>query len=299
MTSEDKLHWVDGIAQGLIHCAARHAPGTLSERLEEEWLADLRERRGFSRLRFAIGCCWATNMIAREFGVAAVAAAVAPLEHGYLAGPVLDDSAVFSRRTLTFLLVASLHAAVFFGIAMGFHQRFVKVKPTEFVARQIDVRAPIDVPKPPSPNLLKPIIDTVPRNDFPPIQPELPTDSVQRVIDEPQDQTLPLSIAAPTSSRVKRVEGAPGTGFPSTDDYYPSAAIFNQEQGAATIRACIDPRGRLTSEPAIVESSGSTRLDLGALKLAKAGSGHYRATTEDGKPVDSCYRFRIRFQLRN
>ncbi|TLY91210.1 MAG: energy transducer TonB, partial [Gammaproteobacteria bacterium] len=46
-------------------------------------------------------------------------------------------------------------------------------------------------------------------------------------------------------------------------------------------------------------SSGSARLDDGALKLAHAGSGHYRPTTEDGRPVDSCYVFRIRFELRD
>ena len=47
------------------------------------------------------------------------------------------------------------------------------------------------------------------------------------------------------------------------------------------------------------EGTGSARLDEGALKLARAGSGHYRATTEDGRPVNSCYPFRIRFQIKN
>jgi hypothetical protein len=45
-------------------------------------------------------------------------------------------------------------------------------------------------------------------------------------------------------------------------------------------------------------ASGSARLDDAALKLARAGSGHYRATTEDGQPVNSCYPFGVRFQLR-
>jgi hypothetical protein len=38
-------------------------------------------------------------------------------------------------------------------------------------------------------------------------------------------------------------------------------------------------------------------LDEGAIKLAKAGSGHYRATTENGTPVSSCYGFLIKFNL--
>jgi hypothetical protein len=55
----------------------------------------------------------------------------------------------------------------------------------------------------------------------------------------------------------------------------------------------------LASDPAIAQSSGSARLDEGALKLAKAGSGHYRSTTENGTPVSYCYPLRIRFELRN
>jgi hypothetical protein len=59
----------------------------------------------------------------------------------------------------------------------------------------------------------------------------------------------------------------------------------------------VDAKG-LTSEPTTVKGSGSARLDEGALKLARAGSGRYRATTEDGQPMNSCYPFGIRFQLR-
>jgi hypothetical protein len=60
----------------------------------------------------------------------------------------------------------------------------------------------------------------------------------------------------------------------------------------------VDDKGRLTAVPTLAETSGSASLDEGALKLAKAGSGHYRATTEDGRPVSSCYQFRIRFNFK-
>ena len=73
MTIERTQNWVDGIAHRLIHRAARRAPDSLAERLEEEWLADLAEQHGqLSRLRFGLGCCWATHVIAREQGVAKV-----------------------------------------------------------------------------------------------------------------------------------------------------------------------------------------------------------------------------------
>ena len=55
------------------------------------------------------------------------------------------------------------------------------------------------------------------------------------------------------------------------------------------------PNGRLTEEPTIVNSSGSARLDEGALKLAKAG--RYVAATVNGKPTTDCFSFRIKFQL--
>jgi TonB family protein len=97
---------------------------------------------------------------------------------------------------------------------------------------------------------------------------------------------------------VVRVTGGPGAGFPSTDDFYPSTAIYRGERGVATVQVCVDPKGRLTSEPSIVATTGSARLDQGALKLAKAGSGHYRASTQDGLPVSSCYSFRIRFDIK-
>jgi TonB family protein len=87
-------------------------------------------------------------------------------------------------------------------------------------------------------------------------------------------------------------------GFPNADDFYPQAARRLEEQGSVIVQVCVDPKGRLTSEPTTVQSSGNARLDGGALVLAKAGSGHYRATTEDGHAVGSCYAFRVVFTLK-
>jgi TonB family protein len=115
------------------------------------------------------------------------------------------------------------------------------------------------------------------------------------------DQQVPPSLSPPASPPrvVNHVQGGPGTGFPNPDDFYPSLARHKEEQGAATVQVCVDVKGRLISDPITLQGTGSAALDEGALKLAKAGSGHYRATTEDGRPVNSCYPFRIRFQLKN
>jgi TonB family protein len=287
MTSERAWDWVDGIARRLIHGAARRAPNSLSERLEEEWLADLAAQRGpIGRLRFALGCCWATNIIANEHvAVAALPAAASPMSH---------SQPLFTGRTVTFVLVASLHAAVLYGLAMGLGPQFSKIIESPLTPRFIEPPPRSSLPPPPRPQISASRIDVPPNEAMPAIESD-PTDGVEGTPREPQIPALPPSPPA----AVNRVQGGPGVGFPSADDFYPDASIRKGEKGVATVSTCVDGKGRLTSEPTIIQSTGSKRLDEGALKLAKAGSGHYRATTEDGRPVDSCYPFRIRFDLRN
>jgi TonB family protein len=293
MTSERMFHGVDRMAHCLIRRAARGAPDTLSERLEEEWLADLAERHGaLSRLRFALGCCWATSVIAHEHGAVAVPAAGAPMGHGHFIGFAQTHSPLFSRRTTTFLLVACLHAAVLYGLIIGVKSTFHQLTPNPFVV-QVDPPVPRNPPPlPPGPQFTHPPI-FAPTPEVLPFEAE-PRDGIRATLDEPRPPAPPSVPPV-----INRVQGGPGIGFPSTDDFYPSMAIYLREKGVATVMACVDGRGRLTSEPTIVQSAGSSRLDQGALKLAKAGSGHYRATTEDGRPVNSCYPFRIRFDLKN
>jgi len=83
---------------------------------------------------------------------------------------------------------------------------------------------------------------------------------------------------------VQRLPGGPGQGFPRTADYYPDAALRLGEQGSVSVQVCVAGNGRLTSDPAIAQSSGSARLDGGALALAKAGSGSL-PSRDRGRPA--------------
>jgi TonB family protein len=300
MTSERMVDWMDKAAGCLVHRAARRTPEPLSARLEEEWLADLAERRsGFSRLRLGFGCYWATYAIARERRAATVAPARSSLAHANVAAFSSENSTLFSRRTATFLLVASLHAAVLIGLAVGVRSKFIKLTRTEFVVDHIDKALPPPIDLPP---LAKPDLDAIS------IEPQKPLDNLTFEPDPPPPGDLKetpreaqggTGPSLPPAVTINRVLGGPGIGFPSAHDFYPPSAIRRGEQGIATVSACVDASGRLTSDPKIVQSTGSPRLDEGALTLAIAGSGHYRATTENGKPVNSCYAFRIRFDLKN
>jgi TonB family protein len=133
------------------------------------------------------------------------------------------------------------------------------------------------------------------------VPPQIPDFGLFQLVhpaDEEAIPVTPLTIeSAVLGKAVSRVSGGPGAGFPATRDFYPPGAIRAEESGAAAVRVCVDRNGRLTTDPLIVESSGFRRLDGGALALARAGSGHYRSTTESGMPVPDCYAFRVRFEL--
>jgi periplasmic protein TonB len=283
-------HW-------LIHHAACRAPPDLSERLEEEWRADVAIRSSeISQLRFALGCCWATSVIVRERGPASVPVASAAMGPKATLGYASDESGIFARRSITFFLVAGLHIALFYGLMTGLAFKIIKEIPTSFQVPLLQPPKERALPSLPPPPLTKSRIE-IPTPYFPPAEGPIEDGDIIVVPPSvPSDRPDTPRLTSP--HEVIRVQGGPGGGFPNTDDYYPSIAKRLEEQGVTTVRVCVGANGRLTSDPTIDQTSGSPRLDDGALLLAKAGSGHYRAATEDGRAVNSCYPFRVRFALR-
>ena len=293
-----KNNLVDGIALSLVQHAARRAPASLAERLEEEWLADFAERRGqLARLRFGVGCVWATNVIAHEYLEPKVAAAtagggtVATSTHHQ--GP---DFSFVSGRTLAVLGIIGLHGLIVYAFATGMVHK---------VATMIDPPVTMipDVPRKFDPPPLPPVTDLHPVHPVRIPDPEVPRIDIEKVgtfvipvVQGPPDGG---TAVVPQPPPVNRVQGGPGRGFPNTDDFYPAHEIRVGATGTATISVCTDEKGRLTADPTLQKTSGSAGLDQGALRLAKAGSGHYRATTEDGRAVSSCYPFRVTFSMRN
>lgn len=70
--SRDLSILIDRIAVRIVRRASRHTAPGLCERLEEEWLADLSQRRDrVSRLSFALGCCCAAAMIGHGWPISA------------------------------------------------------------------------------------------------------------------------------------------------------------------------------------------------------------------------------------
>jgi hypothetical protein len=286
----------EALISALVRRAARTAPSSLSARLEEEWLADMHERTsGLSRLRFAVGCYWASLAIGLEHRTAGVA--VASTAQGDVS-LIVEPPRFFSSRAVTFGLVLSLHAAVFAGLMMAGTKLFKPVEPPAIQPRVID--QPLPPIKPPPLETRRSFFDRfmeIPQ--LPPLErPVEPT--LPKIVNDPPVPPEPPGTTGTSPLReIVRVQGGAGPAFPHPDEYYPDASRRLEEQGATSLQVCVDAAGRLTSDPEKTGTSGSGRLDAAAVRLAKAGSGHYRPTTQDGRPVADCYPIKIRFQLRN
>jgi hypothetical protein len=292
MSQRSVTHW-------LIRHAARRAPESFADRLEEEWLADLEARpSGLSRLRFAIGCCWATQVIAYEHQPSGVTASSTAVASQGLIAYADQNFGFISLRSSTFFLVLSLHVVLIYGCMTAISHTHKSAMPDPLQNQALKdppprEKLPLSLPDP--------ALDTW-RIDVPnpvvEVPPDLSSDVTATVVETPGTHSPPQLTETQTHV-AKQVAGGPGAGFPDTADFYPSLSVHMGEQGISTVQVCVDTKGRLSSDPTTVQKTGSPRLDEGALKLARAGSGHYRATTEDGQPVNSCYPLRIRFQLKN
>ncbi|HYK25174.1 MAG TPA: energy transducer TonB [Steroidobacteraceae bacterium] len=284
------------IACWLVRHAAHHSPSDLASRLEEEWLADLSARRGVaSRLRFGLGCWWAGRIIAHEHGAACAAPVSAASGHRLLLLNVHLDPSRWSRTTAVVIAVICIHAVLVYAFVTGLAQRVVAIMSPPTIAT-LTQHTPTHEPPPPLPQPRT--VPAEPDDPIPlPIVNTSDDSAAIHLVSPPPRPTVSAVPAAPPP--VTRVLGGPGAGFPNTDDYYPPAARRLGEAGTTVVQVCVDTGGRLTAAPLVVRSSGHANIDAGSLNLARAGSGHYRPTTENGRPVSSCYAYRVTFRFKD
>jgi hypothetical protein len=219
--SNDVSHW-------LIHHAAHRAPESLSSRLEEEWLADLESRSSaLSRLRFAVGCCWATMVIVNDCPRSRVTeASPVAAARGFIT--LADRSfSYFSLRSATLFLIAGLHAAIFYGLITTLsHTRGIIPPPILENQTLKDVpREKVTLPQ----SLPKDWTITVPKPEVPVRPAPVPRDDVTVKTGEELIEPYSPPPVIPTHV-VARVTGGAGAGFPDTADFYPSQSIRLEEQ---------------------------------------------------------------------
>jgi len=278
-------------ADRLIRYAAGRLPPGLAERLEEEWIADLAEQRGaLSRMRFALGCWWAQEVMAHQphlYGARLSAAG-----HGEIDGISPLGPSRLPRRAAVFLAIVLFHFAAALALiyAVKVHERPLPPPPMswKYYSESKPVTPPLPMPQ------VQFDHETVLIPQLPPLGPLQPSSA-----DSVQAFAPPASSPPPHGPALLRMSGGIGKGFPDTADFYPPSAMRLGEAGLTAVSVCVDDHGRLTSDPKIAVSSGSPRLDGGALALARAGSGHYRSTTENGRAISACFQIGVRFALRS
>jgi hypothetical protein len=114
------------LSDWLIRHAAHRAPLDLSDRLAEEWQADCGARStALSQLRFALGCCWASRVLAREHGTATILVVAAAKGTSIALDRPGEESALISRRSSLFFMAAGLHVALFYVLMTGFAFRMI------------------------------------------------------------------------------------------------------------------------------------------------------------------------------
>jgi TonB family protein len=193
-------------------------------------------------------------------------------------------------------LVLSLHAAIFCGLMMAGTKFLKPPEPPALEPHVID--QPLPQIKPPPLLLHRSFTEHL---MAPPVL-ELRGPAVEinesKLSPSPESESPQPADPRPVAHEIVRVPGGTGAAFPHPDDFYPDASRRLAEEGAAVLKVCVDLAGRLTENPVMQATSGSGRLDAAAIRLAKAGSGQYRPTTEDGRAVPSCFPIKIRFQLK-
>ena len=203
------------------------------------------------------------------------------------------DSTFFTRRSLVLFAIIGLHVFIFWALATGLARKAIEVLAppiqTDIVQEEIKKNEP---PPPPPPEFQKPPVEVPP----PDVTIDMPVETQQTTAIS--NVTTKHVEAAPAPKAVNKVPPKIDTKhFPNSEDFYPAASKRMGEEGAPTVKVCMGADGKLSGPPTIAQSSGSARLDAGAIDLAKAGARYISPGTEDGKPVASCLEFRVRFQM--
>lgn len=198
-----------------------------------------------------------------------------------------------SKRAVALVAIIALHVLVIYAFAKGLATNAVAYVQTIIQTSIIQTEKPKQLPPPPPPVDLKqrPPVQVV----APEVNISIPADTPPPPITMTTTRPVPKAPPAPVR-RAPVVRTGASARWRSTEDYYPSASQRANEEGRPVVEYCVSANNRLTSVQ-VQTSSGFPRLDDAAVALVKA-SAPFKAATEDGKPIDSCGRLAVKFQIR-
>jgi periplasmic protein TonB len=195
------------------------------------------------------------------------------------------------HRVTVLAIIIGFHVLMGVGLVTGLAQKAVQLIAPPIQTDLIEeIQQEDRPPPPPPPQMERPPVQVPP----PDVVIDIPIQQATNTISNVTDKPVPRVVAPPPP---KVVVAAKIRRMPSSEDYYPAASKRAEEQGSVVVRVCVDAGGRLIGDPTVVTSSGYSRLDAGAVRLAKAG--RYQAGTSDGQAQsESCVSFRVKFEIK-
>ena len=202
------------------------------------------------------------------------------------------DSSFFSRRAVAFIAICLLHVVLIYGFSSGLGSKVIEVVAPPIQTDIVqEVQKRDEPPPPPPPKMERPPVEVPP----PDVAINVPVETTSTAITDVTNKPAPPAPPPPPAP-VNRVPARLDTKHsPSTDEYYPPTSRRMGEQGTATVNVCSSADGHVAGEPKVQHSSGSTRLDEAAVKWAS--HARFLPGTENGKPVEACTAFNVKFVL--
>jgi len=205
------------------------------------------------------------------------------------------DSQFFTRRAITFTVAVGVQVLIVLLLSTGLASRVINIVAPPIQTDIVqEVQKHDEAPPPPPPKMERPPVEIPPVDVAINVPSETRTTAITNVTDKPVKKAPP---PAPPARQVVTRNAQLGRSFPNSQDFYPPASTRLGEEGTTQMESCFGPNGQLTQDPKVLKSSGHSRLDEAAIRLAKAGSGKYVAEAVNGKPVSTCLKFNVVWRL--
>ena len=201
-----------------------------------------------------------------------------------------------SRRMGVLVGIIIFHLVLLYGLVSGLARKVVEVVAAPLVTDIIEEIKPEDKPPPPPPpQMERPPVQVPPPDVVIDIPMETNTTAISNVTDKPVPVAAPVITQTVERKPVRVAPKLDTRRSPSTDEFYPASARRAEIEGVSTVRACVGPDGRVSGDPTVTNSSGTTSLDEAAVKWARRA--RFTPGTEDGTAVEMCFQFNVRFKL--
>jgi protein TonB len=210
-------------------------------------------------------------------------------------GVYVHDRNWGSRRGIAFMAIVVFHIFLIYGLKSGFAAKVMESIAPPIVTEILKEDKDEDKPPPPPP----------PKVEIPPVEVPPPVVDITIPIETTTTTALSNVTDKPLPPPPKPVERSvvkvlpklnTRASQPDWEEYYPPSSKRLGEAGTSIIKVCLDEKAKVT-DATVQETSGFPRLDEAAVKIAKVY--RYLPGTEDGKPVASCFAYRLTWKLKD